>query len=72
MCYHSVSVQRRNVLKTLFSNSLVLIFVAMFLDLYVFLNIANAWLAFDILDLNSFSVSPLVVKVKVKVKVVFI
>ena len=49
------------VLKTLLLNSPILVYVLTFLDLHVLLSVANAWLAFEILVLISFSVSPLVV-----------
>ena len=51
----------RRVLKTLFLNSLTLVFVLTFLDLHGLLSVANAWLAFEILVFISFFVSPLVV-----------
>ena len=51
----------RRVLKTLLLNSMILVFVLTFLDLHVLLSVANAWLAFEILVLISFSVSTLAV-----------
>ena len=51
----------KRVLKTLLLNSMILVFVLMFLDIHVLLSVANVWLAFEILVLISFSVSPLVV-----------